>query len=145
MSILEAYEKGGFRNEISVLATLVKLSLSDGVLDESEMKVIKRVADDYGFNDPFELQEIIKNHEKYSIEPAYNYDERIEQLYRLMQVIYADDHLDKAELKIVKNSIVALGFPVKNTDVIFETAVGLIADEADLEDFTKAIKKVNKL
>jgi len=145
MSILEAYEKGGFRNEISVLATLVKLSLSDGVLDESEMKVIKRVADDYGFNDPFELQEIIENHEKYNIEPAYNYDERIEQLYRLMQVIYADNHLDKAELKIVKNSIVALGFPAKNADIIFETAVGQIADDADLEDFTKAIKKANKL
>jgi uncharacterized tellurite resistance protein B-like protein len=145
MSILEAYEKGGFRNEVSVLATLVKLSFSDGVLDESEMKVIERVARNYGFNDPFDLQEIIKNYENYTIEPAYNYDERIEQLYRLMQVIYADDHLDKAELKIVKNSIVALGFPAKNTDIIFETAVGQIADEADLEDFTKAIKKVNKL
>ena len=41
MSILEAYEKGGFRNEVSVLATLVKLSFSDGVLDESEMKIIQ--------------------------------------------------------------------------------------------------------
>jgi len=145
MSIIEAYEKGGFRNEISVLATLVKLSLSDGVLDENEMKVIRKVAENYGFNDPFDIQEIITNHEKYKIEPTYNYDERIEQLYRLMQVIYADNKLDKAELKIVKNSIVALGFLPKNVDAIFETAVGQIADESDLEDFTKAIKKANKL
>jgi len=144
MTIIDAFENAEFRNQISVLATLVKLSLSDNVLDEAEMKIIEKVARNYGLNDPDSLKEIIRNYEKYQLEPTYNYNERIEQLYRLMQVIYADDHLDKAELKILKNSIVALGFSPKKLDVIYETAVGKIADNADLDDFIEAIKKVNK-
>ncbi len=144
MTILDAYENAEFRNRISVLATLVKLSLADGVLDENEMKIITKVARDYGLIDQDQILYIIKNYDKYSIEPAYNYDERIEELYNLTKIIYADGNIDEKELKILKNAIVALGFPSKNSDKIFETAVGLIADNADLETFSKAIKKVNK-
>ena len=144
MGIIDAYENAEFRNRISVLATLVKLSLADGVLDENEMKIITRVARDYGLLDRDDILFIIKNYEKYSLEPTYNYDERIEQLYHLTKIIYADGRIDKNELKILKNAIVALGFPPKNTDIIYETAVGLIVDEADLEEFTQAIKKVNR-
>jgi len=144
MGIIDAYENAEFRNRISVLATLVKLSLADGVLDENEMKIITRVARDYGLLDQDDILYIIKNYEKYSLEPTYNYDERIEQLYNLTKIIYADGHIDKNELKILKKAIVALGFPAKNADMIYETAVGLIVDEADLEDFNKAIKKVNR-
>ena len=144
MGIIDAYENAEFRNRISVLATLVKLSLADGVLDENEMKIISRVARDYGLLDRDDILFIIKNYEKYSLEPTYNYDERIEQLYNLTKIIYADGHIDKNELKILKNAIVALGFPPKNADIIYETAVGLIVDDADLEDFNKAIKRVNR-
>ena len=144
MAIFDAYENAEFRNRISVLATLVKLSLADGVLDENEMKIITKVARDYGLIDQDQLLYIIKNYDKYTIEPAYNYDERIEELYNLTKIIYADGRMDEEELKILKNAIVALGFPPKNADVIFETAVGLIAGDADLEAFKKAIKKANK-
>ena len=144
MGIIDAYKNAEFKNRISVLATLVKLSLADGVLDENEMKIITRVARDYGLLDQYDILYIIKNYDKYSLEPTYSYDERIEQLYNLTKIIYADGRIDKNELKILKNAIVALGFPPKNTDIIYETAVGLIVDDADLEDFNKAIKKVNR-
>ncbi len=143
MGIIDAYENAEFRNRISVLATLVKLSLADGVLDGNEMKIITRVARDYGLLDQDDIVYIIKNYDKYSLEPTYNYDERIEQLYNLTKIIYADGHIDKNELKILKNAIVALGFPPKNVDIIYETAVGLIVDDVDLEDFNKTIKKAN--
>jgi len=145
MGIIDAYENAEFRNRISVIATLIKLSLADGVLDENEMKIIERVARQYGLADPEDLKFIIKNYEKYSLEPTYSYDERIEQLYYLTKIIYADGKIDKAELKILKNAIVALGFPPKNVDIIYERSVGLIADEADVDTFIKEIKKVNKL
>ena len=144
MGIIDAYENAEFRNRISVLATLVKLSLADGVLDDNEMKIITRVARDYGLLDQDDILYIIKNYDKYSLEPTYNYDERIEQLYNLTKIIYADGHIDKNELKILKNAIVALGFPPKNVDIIYETAVGLIVDDVDLEHFNKTIKKVNR-
>jgi len=145
MGIIDAYENAEFRNRISVLATLIKLSFADGILDEAEMKIIQRVANNYGFRDPEDLQYLIKNYEKYSLEPTYNYDERIEQLYYLSKIIYADGSIDKAELKLLKNAIVALGFPPKNVDDIYEAAVGLIADEIDLDEFIQEIKKVNKI
>jgi len=145
MGIIDAYENAEFKNKISVLATLIKLSLADGVLDENEMKVIEKLAREYGLLDPDDLQYIIKNYEKYSLEPTYDYDERIEQLYYLTKIIYADGRIDKNELKILKNAIVALGFPPKNVDEIYETAIGLIVDDTDLDEFTAKIKKVNKL
>jgi uncharacterized tellurite resistance protein B-like protein len=145
MGIIDAFENAEFRNKISVLATLIKLSFADGVLDEAEMKIIERVAKNYGLHDPDDLKYIIRNYEKYSIEPTYEYDERIEQLYYLSKIIYADGHIDKAELKILKNSIVALGFSPKKVDDLYEAAVGLIADEVDLDEFITEIKKVNRL
>jgi len=145
MGIIDAYENAEFKNRISVLATLIKLSLADGVLDENEMKIIEKVAREYGLLDRDDLQSIIKNYEKYSLEPTYDYDERIEQLYYLTKIIYADGRIDKNELKILKKAIVALGFPPKNVDDIYETAIGLIVDEADLDQFMAKIKKVNKL
>jgi len=145
MGIIDAFENAEFRNRISVLATLIKLSFADGVIDENEMKIIAKVARNYGMLDQDDLTTILKNYEKYSLESTYNYDERIEQLYNLAKIIYADGRIDREELKIFKNAIVALGFPPQNVDVIYETAVGLIADEADLETFKKAIKKVNRL
>ncbi len=145
MGIIDAYENAEFRNKISVLATLIKLSFIDGVLDPNEMEIIQKVAREYGLLDPEDLVYLIKNYDKYTLEPAYNYDERIEQLYYLSKIIYADGHIDKNELKVLKNAIVALGFPPQNVDIIYETAIGKIVDDADLEEFTEAIKKVNKL
>ena len=143
MNILEAYQNAEFRNKISIVATLIKLSLADGVLDENEMKIIKRVSGKYGFIDPEDIDYLIKNYEKFNVTPTYDYNERIEELYYLSKIIYADGHIDKAELKILKNAIVALGFLAKKVDDIYEKAVGLTADDADLDDFIKDIKKVN--
>ena len=145
MNILEAYQDAKFRNKISVVATLIKLSLSDGVLDENEMKIIKRVAGNFGIGEPEDLDFLIKNYEKFDISPSYEYDERIEELYYLTKIIYADGHIDKAELKILKNAIVALGFLAKKVDEIYEKAVGMIVDDVDLDEFTAGIKKVNRL
>ena len=144
MGIIDAFENAEFRNKISVLATLIKLSFADGVLDEAEMKIIEKLAKNSGLQNADDLKYIIKNYEKYSIEPTYNYDERIEQFYNLSRIIYADGHIDKAELKILKNSIVALGFPASKTDDLYEAAVGLIADDVDLDEFTREIKKINR-
>jgi uncharacterized tellurite resistance protein B-like protein len=145
MGILDAFDHPAHKNKVSVLATLIKLSLADNVLDESEMKIIERIAKKYGIIIPEELDYIIKNHEKYSIEPTYSLDERIEQLYYLAKVVYADGKIDKSELKILKNTIVALGFSPKKLDEIYETTVGLIADETDLDEFSEAIKNVSHL
>jgi len=145
MGIIDAYENAEFRNKISVIATLIKMSLADGVLDDNEMKIITKVARSYGIIDPSDLLYIIKNYEKYSLEPTYNYEERIEQLYNLTKIIYADGHIDRAELKLLKNAILSLGFPAKNLDAIYEKAVGLIVDDADIDTFTREIKKVNRI
>ncbi len=144
MTILDAFENAEYRNRISVVATLIKLSFADGVLDENEMKIIEKVARKYGIGDAENLKFLIKNFDKFSIQPTYSYDQRIEELYYLTKIIYADSEIDKAELKILKNSIIALGFPPKNVDIIYETAVGKIVDDADLDEFSEAIKKVNR-
>jgi len=143
MTILDAFENAEYRNRISIVATLIKLSFADGVLDENEMKIIERVARKYGIGDDENLKFLIKNFDKFSVQPTYNYNDRIEELYYMAKIIYADGSIDKEELKILKNAIVALGFPATKVDEIYETAVGKIADDADLDEFNKAIRKVN--
>ena len=135
MSILDAFQNAEFRNKILVLATLIKLSLVDGVIDESEMKILKAIANKYGLNKPEQLKYIIKNHEKYHLEPTYNYDERIEQLYDLSKVVYADRYIHEKEEKMLKKIIIALGFPVKNVDKIFDKVIELILKESFISIF----------
>lgn len=142
MAIADYFAKGEQKRNLGLFAYLVKIAKVDDVITEGEEKLLKRAALLLEIPDA-KYKEILKNPSGYSLDTPYSYDERIERLYRLTQMIYADDTADIHEVNVLKKAIVALGFPTENVDKIASEAVHLVMNDNDLESFSKAIKNVN--
>jgi uncharacterized tellurite resistance protein B-like protein len=142
MAILDYFLKGEQKRNYGLFAYLVRIAQTDNVITEGEEKLLKRTALILGISEA-KYKEIVKNPEAYSLDTPYSYEERIERLYRLTQMIYADGNADFHEVNILKKAIVALGFPTDNVDKIASEAVHLVMNNNELEEFSKAIKNVN--
>ncbi|MCF6182517.1 TerB family tellurite resistance protein [Lutibacter sp.] len=144
MGIADYNLKGEQKNNIAYFASIVKLALADGIISEGEEKLLKRLAKQFHIMKEMQT-EIIKNPSKFSMVTPHSYDERIEQLFLLAKMIYADDEVSKKEASTLRKIAVGLGFPIDNIEKVVDEAIHLILNDNDLEDFTKSIKQVNKI
>ncbi|UMB59493.1 TerB family tellurite resistance protein [Lutibacter sp. A80] len=143
MSVLNYKFSGDQERRIGHFSSIVKLALADNVITEGEEKLLKKLADKFIISEEM-YNNIIKNPDKYSVKGLHNYDDRIEHLYDLAKMIYADGSVSKEEASVLIKICVGLGFPIKNTEKIADEAIHLILKNNNLEDFTDAIKQVNK-
>ncbi|NLP57068.1 hypothetical protein [Lutibacter sp. B1] len=75
----------------------------------------------------------------------HNYDERIEHLYDLTKMIFADNEVTGIEAKVLRKICYGLGFPTDNVEKVVDEAIHLVLNDNDLEEFTKAVKYVNRI
>jgi uncharacterized tellurite resistance protein B-like protein len=143
MSIYNYNLSGDQKRNIEHFASIVKLALADDIITEGEEALLKRLAKKFHILED-KYAEIIENPDKYSIKGFHSYNERIEHLYDLVKMIYADDEVSMKEASVLKNICVGLGFPTANAEKVADEAIYLILEDTNLEDFTKAIKQVNK-
>ena len=143
MSISDLYSSGEHRKDIGHFANIVKLAKADSIITESEQKLIDRMSKRLDISDK-EYKEILNSPEKFPINPPVSYDERIERLYNLSKMIFADDEVVGDEASILRKVVVGLGFSFENSEMVTDEAIHLMMNENDIEEFTKAIKNVNK-
>lgn len=142
MSISKLYSSGKHKQEIGHFASIVKIAKDDGTITEGEQKLLDRSARRLHINEE-EYKAILKNPEKYPVNPPVNYDERIERLYRLAKMVLADGEVDLHEVQLMRKIAVGLHFEEDNAEKVCDEAIHLIMNDNDLDDFTLAIKKVN--
>ena len=142
MSISNYNLSGDQKRNIEHFASIVKLALADTIITEGEEILLKRLAKKFHILDDKYI-EILDNHDKYPLKGFHSYDERIEHLYDLAKMIYADDSVSMKEASVLRNICVGLGFPTDNAEKVADEAIHLVLEDNNLEDFTKAIKQVN--
>lgn len=135
---------GEQRSNIAHFASIVRLALADDIITEGEEKLLKRLARRFHILDE-KYKEILENPNDYSQETPHAYDDRIEHLYDLATVVFADDEASKEEAKVLKKLVIGLGFSLNNAEKVTNEAIHLILNNNDLEDFSKAIKRVNSI
>jgi len=143
MSIRDLHPSSAHKNNLSHFANIVKLALADDKIDDSEQQLIDKLAQRFQIGDD-QYQDVLKNADKYAIRPPNSYDERIERLYKLTKMIFADDEVTGAEMIVLRRVAIGLGFPTTNVEKVCDEAVHLVLNENDLDEFTEAIKEVNK-
>jgi len=144
MSISDIYSSGAHKKNLGHFASIVKLAMADDVITEGEQKLLERLSKRLEVGEE-EYKKILKNPEKYPINPPASYDARIERLYNLTKMIYADDEVSKDEVSVLRKVAIGLGFPQDNADKVSDEALHLVMNDNDLEDFSKAIKRVNSI
>ena len=142
MSISDLYASGTHKENKSHFANIVRLALMDHVIKKGEQKLMNRLANSLGLSKE-EYEDILKNHQNYPMEPLVSYDDRIERLYDLTKMMLVDNEISRHQVFLLKRIAMGLGFLKNSIKKVNYEAIHLVMNNADLDDFSKAIKKVN--
>ena len=118
-------------------AAIVRLALADGKISDEEQAFINRTAINLEI-DEAEVDNIIENINDYPINPPVSKQIRLERLYDLTRMVFADNIADEAEKKLMKRLIIGLGFEADNANYIVEKSFEEILKGSDEDEFIAA-------
>ncbi len=143
MSFLDLFDSGFRKRNQDHFAAIVKVAMSDGVITGQEKKFLDRLAENLQIS-PLEYKTILKDYESHPVNPPNSYDERLERLYDLARMVYADHYLGERQTAMLIRFAVGLGFQAVNAEYIVDKALKLVRDNVDLDTFTHEIKHMNR-
>ena len=94
MSFSELFTPGFKQRNRDHFAAIVRVALSDGIVTDEEKAFLNRTAINLEMEDT-EVAEIMANPDKFPINPPVNKKDRLERLYDLTRMVFADNIADK--------------------------------------------------
>jgi uncharacterized tellurite resistance protein B-like protein len=93
------------KNHIKNLMALAKV---DGNVHSKEEKLLFKIAKRYGLKDR-QIKEILESKEKHKVIVPDNHNDKMNLLYDLLLMIYADDVVDKNEIEFFEDAVKKFG------------------------------------
>lgn len=140
MTIADAFETSRHRNNISHFTALVKLATIDGAINSEEEKIVKGFAKKLEIN-PEEYTNILKHPENYPLLPINSREERLNHIYDLFKIIYADHDIDAPEKFLIVKYAIGLGVPLDKAEAIIERSIEIFEGKLDFEDYHYLMNK----
>ena len=137
MSFSELFTSGFKQRNRDHFAAIVRVALSDGIITDEEKAFLNRTAINLEIEDA-EVAEIMANPDSYPINPPANEQRRLERLFDLTRMVYADHIADEGEIQLLNRLVVGLGFAIDEANAIAEKALTLVADGNDEDEFVAA-------
>ena len=137
MHISNLFSSGFKQRNRDHFAAIVRVALSDGIITEEEKAFINRTAINLEIEED-EVAEIMANPDKYPINPPANEQRRLERLFDLTRMVYADHIADEGEIQLLNRLVVGLGFPTEEANTVAEKALELVAEGKDEDEFVSA-------
>lgn len=139
MSIVDLYSSGEHRSNLAHFAAMASLAASDGVINPVEKKLLNRFADKLDIT-PAEYKEVMKKENRYPIDAPHSLEKRLERLYDLFKIIFADHLIDDEEMSLLKKYAIALGFSSDKANKVIERSVAIFSGRIDFEEYLYLIK-----
>ena len=143
MSISDLFDSGFKNRNKGHFSAIVRVALSDGEINAEEKEFIDRLAKNLEISAD-EYEEIMENPMKYPINPPYLYIHRLERLYDLARMVYADHVLGPKQKDILTRFALALGFTPSNVQYIVDKALSLLVLNVDLDTFIYEMQHMNR-
>lgn len=143
MSFSDLFDSGFKNRNKGYFASFVRIAYADNILTENEKIFLDRIALKLDIS-PEEFQEIVANPDKYPVDPPYLYIHRLERLYDLGRMVYADQVLGYKQKEILSRYALYLGFTPGNISYIVDKALSLLFLNVDLETFMYEMQHMNK-
>ena len=124
-------------------SAIVRVAIADGDLSKEEKEFLDKLAIRLEIS-AAEYEEILENPSKYPINPPYLHAQRLERLYDLSRMVYADHILGPRQKEILTKFALALGFTPGNVPLIIEKALSLLVMNVDLDTFIYEMTHMNK-
>jgi uncharacterized tellurite resistance protein B-like protein len=124
-------------------SAIVRVAIADGDLSSEEKSFLDKLAVRLEISAD-EYTEILENPLKYPINPPYLHSQRLERLYDLSRMVYADHILGPKQKEILTRFTLALGFTPSNVPYIVDKALSLLMLEVDADTFIYEMTHMNK-
>jgi hypothetical protein len=143
MSFSDLFDTGFNSRNKGHFASIVRVAMENGHLSEEEKLFLDKLAHQLEIS-PEEYAEILKDPFKYPINPPYLHTHRLERLYDLSRMVYADHVLGPKQKEILTRFALALGFTPGNVKYIVDKALSLLVLQVDLDTFMFEMQHMNK-
>lgn len=143
MSIADLFDSEFKDRNRGHFSAIVRVALADGDLTPEEKNFLDKLAVRLEISED-EYAEILENPLKYPINPPYSYALRLERLYDLSRMVYADHVLGPKQKEILTRFALALGFTPGNVHYIVDKALSLLVMNADLDTFVYEMRHMYK-
>ena len=143
MSFSELFDNEFKARNKGHFSSIVRVATTNGVISTEEKLFLDKLARQLEIS-PEEYEEILENPLKYPINPPYLYTQRLERLYDLSRMVFADHVLGQKQKNILQKFAVALGFTPSNVTYIVDKALSLMVQAVDLDTFTYEMQHINK-
>ncbi len=143
MSFSDLFDSGFKKRNQDHFAAIVRVAMDDGTISDGERAFLDRLARKLEISDSM-YAKILEDYNSHPINAPHSYDDRLERLYDLTRMVYADDVTDESEISLLRKISVGLGFQTTNVSYIVDKALNLVGAGATLETFVHEIKNMNK-
>lgn len=143
MAISDLFDREFRKRNKDHFASIVRVAMSDDIITKSEKKFLDTLADKLNISAD-DYKKILKDYKNHPINAPNSYEQRLERLYDLARMVWADKIRGKNEVKLLRRFCVALGFHAVNAKYITKKALELVKQEDDLEEFKYGIKNMNQ-
>jgi uncharacterized tellurite resistance protein B-like protein len=143
MSISDLFDSGFRNRNKGHFSAIVRVALSDGAITPEEQHFLDKLAIKLEISQA-EYEEILENPLKYPVNPPLMHTHRLERLYDLARMVYADDVLGEKQRDLLTRFALALGFTAGNVGYIVDKALKLVDLNVDLDTFTYEMQHMNR-
>jgi uncharacterized tellurite resistance protein B-like protein len=140
MPILDLYTHSEKQQNLAHFAAMASLAAIDGEINSREKDIIDRFARKLDISKS-EYKEVMKKSNKYPISPSNSLKERLERLFDLFKIIFADHDIDNEEMALIKKYAIGLGFTEEKANRIIEKSVAIFRGQIDFDDYLYLLKK----
>ncbi|MBW2960320.1 TerB family tellurite resistance protein [Mesonia aestuariivivens] len=134
MSFSDLFGTGEHTKNLGHFAAIVNLAAVDGEINDEEKVVLESLARKLDIHDS-EVKEVMKSPEKFPITPPHTTEKRLERLYDLLTIIFADHDMDEQEEFLLKRYAVGLGFSSQTSKQIIERSIKILGKRLSFDDY----------
>lgn len=140
MSFSNLFDSGEHQRNLGHFASIVKIAGVDGEVNEKEEVLLKRLARKLNISE-VEYDKILINPSTYAIHPPHSKEERLELMYDLLRIIFADHVIDHQEEHMLKKYAIGLGFSAETSTELVEKSIKILGGQLSFDDYLYLLNK----
>lgn len=134
MSFVDLYSHSEHRKNLAHFAAIATLAAVDGHINQAELVVLNRFSNKLGISEQ-EYAEVMKKENKYPIDPASSAQARLERLYDLFKIVFADHTIDEEEAALVLKYAIGLGYSETDAQKLIKRSTEIFTGRFSFEEY----------
>lgn len=139
MKFSELFSSGFKKRNQDHFASIIRIAMGDGIITDEEKEFMDRLAQKLEISSAV-YAEIIKNYNAHPINPPASLDQRLERLFDLTRIVYADHIKNEDEMRLLTKISIGLGYTT-DTESVVNKALKVVADPSvSVEEFKERMQ-----